>query len=126
MPEPALIAKPRRRNHDEAVLQVADRLGIFVPETLGDVVCRPPCRRPVHRRDLDRHQAASTLSAQTVIDRNSAGPNVVTIATSSASRPRPISTRPTRLALLRGSNVHQRSPNQTSITSERQYRLGRV
>ena len=32
------------------------------------------------------------------------------MATSEASRPRPINTRPLRRSLFRGSNVHQRSP----------------
>src|SRR5438445_498512 len=129
VPQPALVPKPLWRNDDQAVTQVSNRLWIFVAEALPDVVGSAARRRPVHRRDLDRHQAAAALSkgprgvgdsvgftsAQTVMERNSAGPNVVTIATSRASRPRPITTRPTRLALLRGSNVHHRSPNQTSI-----------
>jgi hypothetical protein len=42
------------------------------------------------------------------------GPNVIAIATSAASRPRAISTRPMRGVLLRGSKVCQRPSSQTS------------
>jgi hypothetical protein len=42
------------------------------------------------------------------------GPNVLESATSDASRPRAISTRPMRGVLLRASNVYQRSPSQAS------------
>ena len=41
------------------------------------------------------------------------------MATSVASRPRPIRTRPVRGTLLRGSNVHQRSPRYTSIQAQK-------
>ena len=53
----------------------------------------------------------STASSEiTVIDSSHGAPKVVAIATSLASRPRPMSTRPLRRSLFRGSNVHQRSP----------------
>jgi hypothetical protein len=42
------------------------------------------------------------------------GPKVLDSATSQASRPRAISTRPMRGVLLRASKVYQRSPSQTS------------
>ena len=66
-----------------------------------------------HAERAQVHPAAS--SATTSIDSKNGPPNVVAMATSEASRPRPITTRPLRLRLLRGSNVHHRSPSQTSI-----------
>ena len=63
-------------------------------------------------------------SAWTVIDSRSGPPNVVAIATSEASRPRPITTRPLRLALLRGSKVHHRSPSHTSIQAAKSIGAG--
>src|SRR6266851_1354236 len=124
--KPALVTEPFRRDDDQAVAQVADGLGVVVPEALLDEVSGPASGSPVHSRQLDRNHAASTRSAQTVIDRNSAGPNVVSMATSRASRPRPISTRHTRLALLRGSKVHQRSPSQTSIQAAKSMGSGGI
>jgi hypothetical protein len=58
------------------------------------------------------------------MDSSSGPPNVVAIATSEASRPRPITTRPFRVTLLRGSNVHQRSPSQTSIQAAKSIGAG--
>ena len=58
---------------------------------------------------IEHHGVAS--SAWTAIVSSSGPPNVVAIATSEASRPRPITMRPLRRALLRGSNVHHRSPS---------------
>jgi hypothetical protein len=52
------------------------------------------------------HHHADTSSAWTSMDSSSGPPNVVAMATSEASRPRPITTRPFRPMLLRGSNVH--------------------
>src|SRR5207248_410386 len=111
----ALVAKARRRNHDQPVIQVRDRLRILVAEGLAQPVRRAARGRPIDGRWICGHHEALATSAQTVMERNVAGPKVVIIATSRASRPRPMSTRPTRRALLRGSNVHQRSPSQTSI-----------
>ena len=51
-------------------------------------------------------QVPDASSAWTSMDSSSGPPNVVAMATSEASRPRPITTRPFRLMLLRGSNVH--------------------
>src|SRR5438445_4901723 len=113
VPQPPLVAKALRRDHDEAVAQVADRLGVFIAEGQAHQVRRAPCRAPVDGCGFDRHQSA--WSAQTIMDLNAAGPKVVSIATSRASRPRPINTRPTRRALLRGSNGHHREPGSTSI-----------
>lgn len=53
---------------------------------------------------------AYTSSVQTRKPSSLFGPKVVTMATSAASRPRAISTRPMRGVLLRGSNVYQRPP----------------
>src|ERR1700722_216900 len=55
-----------------------------------------------------------TSSVQTLKLSRMFGPKVVAIATSNASRPRAIRTRPTRGTLLRGSNVCQRPPIQAS------------
>src|ERR1017187_6001273 len=63
------------------------------------------CASPVPFASL---VVGTASSAHTVIFARRGDPYVVTIATSSASRPRPISTRPIRGSLLRGSNVHQR------------------
>jgi hypothetical protein len=49
---------------------------------------------------------------------------VVAIATSEASRPRPMTTRPLRLALLRGSKVHHWSPSQASIQAAKSIGAG--
>src|SRR5689334_23483913 len=106
MPEAPLVAEPLGRDHHQTVVQVPDRLRVLVPEGLADQV-----RRPRSGAQLDH----DSTSAHTVIDLNAAAPKVVIIATSRASRPRPMSTLPTRRALLRGSNVHQRSPRYTSI-----------
>src|SRR5439155_255534 len=109
----ALIAKTRGRYHDEAMVQIGDWVRVLVPKLLPQPVGRAPDSRPVDGGWIDH--AASATSAHTFIERKAAGPKVVIIATSSASRPRPIRTRPTRRALLRGSNVHQRPPSHTSI-----------
>ena len=59
---------------------------------------------------LNRRAAASTTSSVTTVKFFShVVPNEVVIATSAASRPVAISTRPIRGLLLRASNVHQRS-----------------
>ena len=113
VPQPPLVTEALGRDDNQAVAEVADRFRILVAEGLAQEVRRPPGGNPVDRGGLDRHQPscpAESGSAQTAMDRNTAGPNVVSMATSRASRPRPISTRPTRRSLLRGSNVHQRSP----------------
>ena len=54
--------------------------------------------------------APSTSSVQTLKLFRVLGPNVLLIATSAASRPRAISTRPIRGTLLRASKVYQRPP----------------
>ena len=72
-----------------------------------DTVVEPARRRLV----LAARQLTGTASsAMTFIEARYGAPNVVAIATSPASRPRPISTRPLRRSLFLGSNVHQRSP----------------
>src|SRR2546426_9982234 len=55
-------------------------------------------------------RAYLTSSVQTVKPASVLGPNVLLIATSVASRPRAMSTRPIRGMLFRGSNVCQRPP----------------
>src|SRR5208282_5759774 len=107
---------------------------VFVAEALLENVADAPGggqvepavieHRGVQHRGIKHHRAPSPVrappawtssSAWTTIDSSSGPPNVVAIATSSASRPRPITIRPLRRMLLRGSKVHQRSPSQTSI-----------
>src|SRR5258708_23106169 len=97
------------------MIQVADGRRVFEAKRLTEPVRGTPGGAPVDGGRVDRHQFAS--SAHTVMERNAAGPNVVSIATSSPSRPRPIRTRPTRRALVRGSNAHPRPPSYTSIHS---------
>ena len=53
---------------------------------------------------------ATTSSVMTVKPLNVAGPKMVESATSVASRPRAITTRPMRGLLWRASNVYQRPP----------------
>ena len=60
-------------------------------------------------------EPASISSDTTTIDSSHGAPKAVLIATSAASRPTPISTRPLRGVLLRGSKVYHRSPSHTSI-----------
>jgi hypothetical protein len=55
-------------------------------------------------------QAATTSSVQTLKLSSVFGPNVLDSATSQASRPRAINTRPMRGVLLRASKMYQRSP----------------
>src|SRR5258708_13944202 len=57
---------------------------------------------------------ALTSSVQTVKPASVGGPNVLLIATSVASRPRAMSTRPIRGMLFRGSNVCQCPPLEAS------------
>src|SRR6202042_426928 len=70
------------------------------------------------------HHHADASSAWTSMDSSSGPPNVVAMATSEASRPRPIRIRPLRGVLLRGSKVHQRSPSQPSIQAAKSIGAG--
>src|SRR4030095_10784719 len=86
-----------------AVLAQPDRVGVTVDGAV------PHCD--------NRHQApasviwpAETSSVQTLKLSSVLGPKVVAIATSHASRPRAIRTRPTRGTLLRGSKVCHSAP----------------
>jgi hypothetical protein len=58
-------------------------------------------------RACDRGSLIGTASVQTVKLFSVLGPNVLLIATSAASRPGAISTRPTRGTLFRASKVYQ-------------------
>ena len=58
--------------------------------------------------------AAGTSSVQTLKLASVLGPKVLLSATSAASRPRAISTRPMRGVLLRASKVYQRPSRNTS------------
>lgn len=73
--------------------------------------CIPGCEQ------LDRNsdtQADFTSSVQTLKLTSVLGPNVVLIATSIASRPLAISTRPIRGTLFRASKIYQRPPRYAS------------
>src|SRR5664279_2258164 len=78
------------------------------------------CRRPASycpRIASPEHQSgfsSASWSVQTVKLRSVSGPNDVLIATSTASRPRASSTRPTRGTLLRASNVYHWPPRYAS------------
>jgi len=65
---------------------------------------------PVVQQDPDTVGQAVTSSVQTRNVSSVLGPNVVQIATSAASRPRAMRTRPMRGTWLRGSNVYQVDP----------------
>ena len=71
-----------------------------------------------------RRPPGSTSSARTTICSSNGPPKVVAMATSEASRPRPIRIRPLRRMLFRGSKVHQRSPSQTSIQAAKSIGAG--
>src|SRR5580765_359100 len=90
--QPEIVAVARAKHH--AMLAKADRRAIAVD------------RGVAHREHC--HQA--TGSVQTLKLSSVFAPNVVAIATSDASRPRAMRTRPTRGTLLRGSNRCQRPP----------------
>src|SRR2546430_10020181 len=66
-------------------------------------------RRPVRVPTL-LITSVQTLKLSSVL-----GPNVLLIATSAASRPRAMSTRPIRGTLFRGSKMYQRPPRYASI-----------
>src|SRR5450759_2324887 len=74
VPDAELVSEPLGRNDDEAVVQVAARLGVLVAEALPKQIGHVPCRRPGDRRRFDRHQSPLTSSAQTVIDWKAAEP----------------------------------------------------
>jgi hypothetical protein len=74
------------------------RLGFYDLTGLGDGRVRPALHAP--EVVWDRTYSARTSNSVSVT-----GPNVVSSATSTASRPRPTTTRPTRRRLLRASNV---------------------
>src|SRR4029450_4538493 len=120
---PALVTVPAWRHHDQPVVQVAYRCFIGVAKALGHAVGQPVgVLQLVARWELERgvrehvgHLCHAVSSAQTCMLRSTGPPKVVTIATSTASRPRPISTRPLRAALSRGSKVHHLPPRETSM-----------
>ena len=85
-------------------LEVIERAG---GTTVRGSIPLEPAARPA-RQSLER---SSIGSARTVIVVRSARPKVVVMATSAASRPRPMTVRPARCwPWLRGSIVYQRSP----------------
>ena len=110
------VSLPRHR--DQALPQVVRRPVVVVAEALVQQVGHRPGGLEVDRVQVQQREReqrlvrpaghpAGTSSAHTSIRSSTGPPNVVTIATSSASLPRPIRTRPLRASLLRGSKVNQ-------------------
>src|ERR1700680_4078261 len=102
-----LATVARRRKDDEALPQVNDRLRVGVGETLVEGERAVGDARPVDGVWIDHSSNVPTTgrvsgdgssngSAITRIASSGAAPKVVSIATSRASRPRPMSTRPIR------------------------------
>ena len=110
MRPPVLAAVAGRRHDDQPLAQRLDRRVVVVAEALLQDVPDARGRAQVqsggdraasaleHRR-IEHHPVASS-SARTVIDSSPGPPKVVAIATSEASRPRPITTRPLRRAVV--------------------------
>src|SRR5437762_189849 len=129
--EQALPQLEVARNHDEALMEVPDRSGVGVPVMLPHAKDGAPYVRPVWTAQDRARAAASALSASssrggppgrsavissdhTVNFASRAFPYAVESAQSTASRPRPITTRPTRGVLWRASNVYHRPPTYAS------------
>src|ERR1019366_2342344 len=96
----------RARAHHDAMFAETNVLAVMVD---GGVV---HCEQ--HQAAVPGISPSGISSVQTLKFSSVLGPNVVVIATSHASRPRSIRTRPMRGTLLRGSNVCQRPPIQAS------------
>src|SRR5580692_238551 len=132
MRAPVLAAMAGLRHGDQPLAQRCHRLRVLVAEALledvrdarGRVQVQAPMiqERRCQELSIDHHATASC--ATTVIDSSSGPPKVVAMATSAASRPLPMTTRPLRRALLRGSKVHHRSPSQTSIQAAKSMAAG--
>src|SRR5919202_5126456 len=113
MEEAPLVPEAVRRHYHQPVVELADRGRIVVAVDLLYQVGRVSHPLPLHTAVVDHLRVRAPIhcgSAHTCSVWNLAGPHVVIIATSRASRPRPITTRPIRRRLLRASNVHQRPP----------------
>src|SRR5258707_15765019 len=104
------------RDHDQALLHIKDGAGIDVPIVLADGV-----GDRIHLAMLSAASSSSASSSEggaspvtssdhTVIEFSRLLPYCVVSATSMASRPRPITTRPMRGTLCRASKVYHRSP----------------
>src|SRR5688500_9032449 len=127
--EDALIAARLGRDHDQSLLDVPDRCCVGVAVVLPDPVHATGHARPVgHGSGCAaaswRSASSSTggppgrsaviSSDQTTNFASRAEPKAVESAQSTASRPRPMTTRPTRGVLCRASNVYQRPPTYAS------------
>src|SRR5687768_9181949 len=94
------VAVPGGRQHDQALPDGGDRFVVVVAEALPEAVDDPVSRIEVElvviqqRTLVDRHRGTS--SACTTMDSSTGAPKVVAIATSEASRPRPMTMRPLR------------------------------
>ena len=77
-------------------------------------ICRSANLRPQRARYMFAVSSVQTRKLSSVF-----GPKVMLMATSAASRPWAISTRPMRGALLRASNVYQRPPIYASNQPEK-------
>src|SRR6202042_984720 len=123
VPAPVLAAVPGGRDHDQPLTEGLHRRVVVVAEALlddvgnatGGVEIQHAMIKERRLQDLRIEHHATASSACTTIETSSGPPNVVAMATSRASRPRPIMMRPLRRMLLRGSKVHHRSPSHTSI-----------
>ena len=106
-----IFANPNQRLGlaPERILPLHSR-EVPMAELLAQIGCKWAANRGCKRRLQAARQAKATSSAQTLKRCSVLGPKVLASATSQASRPRAISTRPMRGVLLRASKVYQRSP----------------
>src|ERR1035441_441729 len=103
--QPQVVTFARAEQH--AMFAEADGLTVTVDG--GVAHCQKGHQSAVLRISPSGISSVQTLKLSSVL-----GPNVVAIATSDASRPRAIRTRPMRGTLLRGSKMCQRPPIQAS------------
>ena len=97
--QPQVVTFARAEQH--AMFPEADGLTVTIDG--GVAHCQKGHQSAVLRTSPSGISSVQTLKLSSVL-----GPNVVAIATSHASRPRAIRTRPMRRTLLRGSNICQR------------------
>src|ERR1700681_4656385 len=104
--QPQVVTLARAEHH--AMFAEADGLTVAVDSGVAH-------REKRHQAAVPRISPPGISSIQTLKLSSVLGPNVVAIATSDASRPRAIRTRPMRGTLFRGSNICHRPPIQASI-----------
>src|SRR4051794_17035745 len=106
-----LVRVAIRRDHDEPLAHIANGRGVFVAVVMAHVVAshvHVPALADAARSVVGAESGIS--SAQTVIPLRLVAAYWVAIATSTASRPWPTTTRPTLGTLWRASNEYQRPP----------------